>query len=93
LFAQLAADCEAKMNRKIVTRFEHPPIPTRSFDWCAYYEGEEEAGDYGWGPTEADAIEDFTENCAEDHDARIAKRETRRNFAALHDETMAKLKA
>lgn len=58
--------------RKIVTRNVFPPIPVRSFDWCAYYEGEDEAGNYGWGCTEADAIEDFNENCREDHDERLA---------------------
>jgi hypothetical protein len=44
---------------KIITKHEYPPIPIRSFDWCAYHEGEEEQGWYGWGATEAEAISDL----------------------------------
>ena len=44
---------------KIITNFEYPPIPIRSFDWSAVtdnYEG----GDYiGWGVTEQEAIADL----------------------------------
>ena len=58
---------------KIVTRFVYPPIPIRDYDWCAYYDGEEEAGHYGYGSTEEEAIKDFIENCAEDHDERLSK--------------------
>ena len=57
--------------RKIVTSHDYPPIPDRSMDWCAYYDGEEEAGGYGYGPTEAEAISDFIENYQEDHDLRL----------------------
>lgn len=57
--------------RKIVTSFAYPPIPVRNMDWCAHYDGEEEAGNYGWGATEAEAIRDFMENCKEDHDERL----------------------
>lgn len=28
-------------------------------DWCAYYDGHEEEGNYGYGRTEAEAIEDL----------------------------------
>lgn len=48
--------------RKIVTSYVNPPIPTRQFDWCAHFEGEEEAGGYGYGATEAEAIQDFIGN-------------------------------
>ncbi len=41
----------------IVTEHKFPPIPDRRFDWVAYVEGEEEDGPYGYGETEADAIE------------------------------------
>ncbi|RUV84330.1 hypothetical protein EOA60_04570 [Mesorhizobium sp. M1A.F.Ca.IN.020.06.1.1] len=58
-------------DRKIVTSHMNPPIPVRDYDWCAHYEGEEEAGNYGWGRTEAEAIQDFNDNCAADHDARL----------------------
>lgn len=62
---------EQTAGRKIVTRHVCPPIPVRGNDWCAYYEAEEEAGNYGWGGTEAEAISDFMANCAEDHNERL----------------------
>ena len=43
---------------KIITRNVYPPIPDRRFDWCAYHDGDEENGGYGWGSTEAEAIAD-----------------------------------
>lgn len=59
--------------RKIVTSHVYPPIPFRGCDWCAHYDGEEEAGGYGWGRTEAEAIQDFKDNCADDHDERLGE--------------------
>ncbi len=44
---------------KIVTSHVYPPIPDRRWDWCAYHDGEEESGHYGWGRTEADALADL----------------------------------
>lgn len=44
---------------KIVVDFIRPSIPIRSFDYCAYYEGEEERGEYGYGATEQEAIDDL----------------------------------
>ena len=61
------------MDRKIVTSCQYPPIPWRQFDWVAHYDGEEEAGNYGYGATEAEAISDFIENCAEGHDERLGE--------------------
>ena len=57
---------------KIITKNINPPIPTRSFDWCAYEEDSEENGLFVWGKTEAEAITalkelidpDFTEDLA-----------------------------
>lgn len=46
----------------LVTSCQYPPIPDRRFDWCAYFDGEEENGNYGWGSTEADAVADFLES-------------------------------
>lgn len=46
--------------RKIVTTHVYPPIPDRSNDWSAHYEGLEE-GPCGRGPTEAEAIADLKE--------------------------------
>lgn len=78
--------------RKIVTRHVNPPIPIRTHDWCAFYEGEEEAGDYGWGRTEAEAIQDFKDYCAPNHDARLEKWETLQRWASTHDHTMKMLR-
>lgn len=44
---------------KIVTERVFPPIPLRQFDWCAWFDGEEEHGPQGWGRTEHDAIADL----------------------------------
>jgi hypothetical protein len=54
----------------IATRI-NPPVASRDLDWCAHYRGEEEAGGYGWGATEADAIADFVLNHQDDHDERL----------------------
>jgi hypothetical protein len=56
---------EAVAHEKIITVNEYPPIPDRSCDWLAHYEGEEEKGDYGWGRTEQEAINDLKENYEE----------------------------
>lgn len=61
------------MARKIVTHHSYPPIPVRSFDWCAFYDGCEEDGRYGYGATEAEAVADFIENCAPDYDDEAAR--------------------
>lgn len=47
------------MTIEITTSNVYPPIPIREFDWCAYFDGEEETGRYGWGVTEASAIKDL----------------------------------
>jgi len=47
--------------RLIITTFIDPPIPDRSKDWCAYRDGEEEKGNYGYGATEAAAIHNLLE--------------------------------
>lgn len=57
--------------RKIVASPTHSPLPVRQHDFCTHYEGEEEAGNYGYGATEAEAINDFVENCQEAHDERL----------------------
>jgi hypothetical protein len=59
------------MTRTIITSSTHSPLPTRINDFCAFYEGEEEAGNYGYGATPEAAIADFIENCQEDHDERL----------------------
>jgi len=52
---------QTRYDRKIVTTYVNLPIPTRNMDWCAYYDGEEERGGYGYGATEKDAIDDLLE--------------------------------
>ena len=54
-------------------RTEHvfPPIPLRTFDWCAYdedtYDGAPDGGPQivGWGRTEAEAVAHFREQWEE----------------------------
>jgi hypothetical protein len=46
---------------KVVTTHIYPPIPLRTFDWCAHFEGEEERGGYGYGRTEQEALADLAE--------------------------------
>lgn len=48
--------------RKIITHNEQPPIPDRRFDWVAFYDGEEERCEYGYGITEAAAVADLVSN-------------------------------
>lgn len=49
-------------DKKIITDCIYPPIPIRTMDWCAYYDGQEELGHYGYGRTEAEAIADLVNN-------------------------------
>lgn len=51
----------AKDERKIRTSNIRPPIPMRTFDWHAFYDGQEESGPSGFGRTEAEAIKDLIE--------------------------------
>lgn len=46
---------------KIITTHVSPPIPVRCADWLAYRAGTEEDGPWGWGETEAAAINDLIE--------------------------------
>lgn len=39
--------------------FEYPPIPDRSHDWRAYYDGEEEENKCGWGARPCEALDDL----------------------------------
>lgn len=57
--------------RKIVSSPTHSTLPYRINDWCAHYEGDEEAGNYGYGATPEAAVADFIENCQEEHDERL----------------------
>ncbi len=46
-------------DRKIITRYDPPPIPWRGADWCATFEGYDLGDPIGHGATEADAIADL----------------------------------
>jgi hypothetical protein len=46
---------------EILTSFDHPPIPVRSFDWSAVLDGYEPGEPIGRGATEAEAIADLLE--------------------------------
>lgn len=53
--------------RQIITSHVYPPIPIRSHDWCAYFDDDgAEAGRYGWGRTEEEAIQDLKDNYDDD---------------------------
>lgn len=53
------------MNPKIITTFVYPPIPIRSLDWSAHFDGDEPDDDghmlVGRGATEGEAIQDLKE--------------------------------
>lgn len=50
---------------RITTRYDPPPIPVRTSDWCAHLTGQEEDGPYGWGATEEAAIAELRERLDE----------------------------
>lgn len=54
---------------RVVLDCVYPPIPTNAFDWCAYLDGQEENGAYGYGATKAAAIADLLSVLAELNDA------------------------
>jgi len=60
----------------IVTDYVYPPIPSRQYDWVAYYDGDE-GYPTGYGPTEALAIQDLTDNYPR------GKTEERRNWNVM----------
>lgn len=46
----------------IKTEHVYPPIPERSFDWRAWFDGmDEETCGHGWGKTKAEAINNLHE--------------------------------
>lgn len=48
---------------RIITTHVYPPIPIRTCDWQAHYDGEEDENmDTGHGATEAESIVDLIEN-------------------------------
>lgn len=51
---------------KIITNFVYPPIPIRSLDWSAHFDGQEEGPYHGEGPTENAAILDLLSSVDDD---------------------------
>jgi len=51
---------EKSNTMKIITSHIFPPIPDRSYDWLAYYDGNED-GPKGWGKTADEAVRDLQE--------------------------------
>jgi hypothetical protein len=47
---------EREEERKIIVSHVFPPIPLRNYDYCAFFEGDEESLQYGYGATEEEAI-------------------------------------
>lgn len=51
------------MGRKIITTYVYPPIPIRSMDWQAHFDGDEPNDNgamlVGRGATEQEAIDDL----------------------------------
>ena len=45
--------------KEIETQHLNPPIPNRSWDWCAFFKGYEPGEPIGYGPTEQQAIDDL----------------------------------
>lgn len=61
------------MVQKIITNYDYPPIPQRSFDWSAHldnYDGAPDAGfqPVGHGATEDEAVADLI-RAMDDHEA------------------------
>ena len=59
-----ALNAQMSKGRAISTEFVYPPIPDRSFDWSATFEGYEPGEVIGRGETEAAAIADLIEQAA-----------------------------
>jgi hypothetical protein len=60
---------------KIVVTFTGAPIPVRSFDWVAHFDGGEEDGPCGYGPTKLSALYDLRDALENDAEAAAVQRE------------------
>lgn len=71
------------MNIDIATSHVYPPIPVRTYDWCAWDANRgADCSPYGWGSTEEEAIADLLENLEyEREEAAEARRDARRDDA------------
>ena len=48
-----------KRDFKIITTYVKPPVPSRSWDYSAHFDSEEENGPVGWGRDISEALEDL----------------------------------
>lgn len=71
--------------RAITCDFVNPPVPSREFDWCAVYEGDEETGRYGWGRTREAAIADLMEHHGDDETISMASVSYRQGRLTVED--------
>lgn len=53
-------------DRKIITKYDPPPIPWREADWSAVYDDYDLGSPIGHGLTEQDAIDDLLAESEED---------------------------
>jgi hypothetical protein len=65
-FATTFKRCRMTNHEEIIaltirTVYDPPPVPFRDHDWCAFREGREEYGPFGWGTTEEEALRDLSE--------------------------------
>ena len=54
------------MSRRLICEHVNPPIPDRSFDYCAYYVPNDMGEPQGYGETQLLAIEDLIEKLQAD---------------------------
>jgi len=50
------------MRGDIIIRAEFPPVPSKQFQYCAWYDGREEGGPHGYGHHPFAALQDLLEN-------------------------------
>lgn len=55
----------------IVIQHVNPPFPGSNYDWCAFPEGKEETGPYGWGKTKLEAVVDLYDSLSESLEERV----------------------
>lgn len=55
----LAPDCLRILGRRVIVELDPPPIPDRSFDYCAWFADQDEHEPEGRGPTAVAAVADL----------------------------------
>lgn len=65
---------------KILTSYDPPPIPIRSFDWSAVTDNYEPGCPIGYGTTESEAIDDLNEQLDMEEDRLAEERFIEREY-------------